>query len=260
MRDFFLWLFKEREEPFDITLFSFWHIFYTLLIIISVIAIAIYLNRKSSDFREKACRKIAYSVVFLYISDFFIQPLFLGGDMNVDKLPFHICTLLCPVIALVQFNERFKRIAEPVAFLSIVSALMYITYPGSAIGTESPFCYRVIQTFLYHGATFAWGFMTISTGAVKPNIKNCYKSLIGIVLIAIWASFGNAVYSSESAHYDWFFLTGSTFPFIPPALMPLVVIAAVFGMVMLMYGIYYGVMHVINNKKIAASEKEKATV
>ena len=87
--------------------------------------------------------------------------------MNVDKLPFHICTLLCPVIAFTQFNKRFACIKEPVAFLSVISPLMYIVYPGSALGTESPFCYEIIQTFVYHGVLLAYCLIA-SLNSVQP--------------------------------------------------------------------------------------------
>ena len=260
MRDFLLWLFMEREEPFDITLFSFWHIFYALLIIASTIALGVYLSKKDGATQEKYRRALAYSIVFIYIIDFFIQPFFLDGQMNVDKLPFHICTILSPTIAFVQFNKRFEKIAEPIAVLAIASAIMYITYPGSAIGTESPFCYRVIQTFVYHGVTMAWGYVSLSTGAIKLNIKKCYHALIVICLIALWAAFGNAAYSSETVHYDWFFITGSTFPFIPAALMPLCAISAVFAVVMGVYGLYYLVMHFVDKKASKSATEEKETV
>ena len=69
----------------------------------------------------------------VYIGDFLIQPLSREGAMSVDKLPFHRCTLLCPVIAFTQFIKRFVCIKEPVALLSIISPLMYIVYPCSAL-------------------------------------------------------------------------------------------------------------------------------
>lgn len=133
----------------------------------------------------------------VYIGDFLIQPLSREGAMSVDKLPFHSCTLLCPVIAFTQFIKRFVCIKEPVALLSIISPLMYIVYPCSALGTVSPFCYEIIQTFVYHRLSLAYGVLLITTQTVIPNIKNSYKLLIGIEITMIWAAFGNIVYSEE---------------------------------------------------------------
>ena len=251
MREFFVNLFETREEPFDVTLYSVWHILYVVIIFAAIIGMAFYLRKKDASIKERVLNFIAYSLVVVYIGDFFIQPLFREGAMNVDKLPFHICTLLCPVIAFTQFNKRFACIKEPVAFLSVISPLMYIVYPGSALGTESPFCYEIIQTFVYHGVLLAYGVLLMTTKTVMPNIKNSYKSLIGIGTTIIWAAFGNVVYSEEGwgKGFDWFFITGKTFPFIPQILMPFVVAACTYGMVIAIYVIYYLIDYIFKIQK-----------
>lgn len=251
MREFFINLFETRQEPFDVTLYSIWHILYAVTIFAAIIGMAFYLRKKDISTKERLLNIIAYAIAVVYIGDFFIQPLFRDGAMNVDKLPFHICTLLCPVIAFTQFNKRFACIKEPVAFLSIISPLMYIVYPGSALGTESPFCYEIIQTFVYHGLLLSYGVLLITTQTVIPNIKNSYKSLIGIGITMVWAAFGNVVYSEEGwgKGFDWFFITGKTFPFVPPILMPLVVAVCTFGMVIVIYGLYYWLDYIFKRHK-----------
>ena len=245
MREFLINLFKTREEPFDITLYSVWHILYAVLIAASIFGIAMLLRNKEFRVKKRALDLVVYAIATVYLADFFIQPLFRDGAMNVDKLPFHICTVLCPITALVQFHERFSSWKEPVAFLSVIAPLIYIVYPGSALGTESPFCYEIIQTFLYHGLLLLYGVLLLTTKTVIPQIKNSYKSLVGICIILLWAAFGNTVYSKEGwgRGYDWFFITGKTFPFIPKYLMPLTVVVCTFGMVLVIYGIYYGIEH-----------------
>lgn len=121
---------------------------------------------------------------------------------------------------------------------------MYLTYPGSALGGVSPICYRVVQTFLFHGALLGYGVLSVTTKQVELDVKKVWKELVVIVVIACWASIGNALYETSTHHYDWFFLTGSTFPFIPKPLMPFAVIIAVFGMVMIIYGLNYLIKHI----------------
>lgn len=266
MYKFLTWLFETRKGPLEIAFLNVFHILFLAIIIGSTIALAFYLN-KHEDKKKPTLRLLAYSLVIIYIADFFIQP-FMSSDfsMNIDKLPFHICTVLCPVVAFTEFNKKFDRIKEPVAFLSIVAPLMYLVYPGNAIGDISPFCYKIIQTFIYHGLLFSWGLNTLASKQFVPNIKNCYKSLIGICMIAVWATIGNLSFNTsylgndpDASHYDWFFLTGTTFPFVPPYLMPIAVIAAVFGMVMIIYGLYYWYMHLYNKhhaKMLEESEQK----
>ncbi len=263
MYNFLIHLFESKEKPFEISFLSFFHILFLAIIVGLTILLAFYLNRHA-DKKKPTLRLLSYALVILYVSDFFVQP-FVSSDftMNIDKLPFHICTVLCPIVAFTEFNRKFEKFKEPVAFLAIVAPLMYIVYPGNAIGDISPFCYKIIQTFVYHGVLFSWGLNTLASGQFVPNIRNCYKSLIGICLIAAWATLGNLSYNTsylgkdpDASHYDWFFLTGTTFPFVPPYLMPIAVIAAVFGMVMIIYGLYYWYMHILAKRAMKSEIAE----
>ncbi len=257
MREFFIWLFSD-DKPFNIDIFNFWHILYTMTIIGLTIVLGVFLSKKDKATQQKALGIIAFAMTAIYLVDFFVQPLMHGdagvaGEMNIDKLPFHICTVLCPIIAFVQFNKRFERffnmIKEPVAMLAIVAPLMYITYPNGAVGDISPICYKILQTFIYHGLVFSWGFNTLATKAVVPSIRRLWRSLAMILCIALWASLGNALYTNPDHHYDWFFLTGSSFTFIPAKIMPLVVVGTILGMVLIVYGIYYAFMAIKKKKR-----------
>lgn len=277
MREFMLWLFEKRATPCEIALFNFWHIFYFALIIAAAITAGLFLKKATDEAKARVFSILSITLVALYVFDWFAIPLYNTHEcadgsilymLDVDKLPFHICTILCPVVAFVQFNKKCARFREPVAILAIVAPLMYLTYPGSAVGDLSAFCYKVIQTFLYHGVLLAWGYLNLATGVVRPAFKRCYKVLVGICLIAVWAMIGNLTYGTGfnhdgDPHYDWFFLTGSTFPFVPKPLMPFAVIAAVFCVALLVYGIYYLVLRIQNGKKVTveeAEEKEEVTV
>ena len=133
-----IWLFKKRTEPFEIAFLNFFHILYLLIILACAIGLAYYLKSHKEKTRP-ALRALAYATIVLYVSDFFLQP-FVSSDftMNIDKLPFHICTVLCPILAFTEFNPKFAKFKEPVAILSIAAPLMYLVYPGNAIGEISP--------------------------------------------------------------------------------------------------------------------------
>ena len=104
--------------------------------------------------------------------------------------------------------------------------------------------------------------VNLALGTVTPIFKNCYRALIGIIMIAAWATIGNFTYGvpynfgDGDPHFDWFFLTGSTFPFIPAALMPVLVICAVFLMVLIIYGIYFLVKRIARAR--ATDEPQEA--
>ena len=176
MREFLLKMFQWEGGP-EITLFSIWHIMYIVLIIGLTIGTAFIVKNKSEKLKRNILNILAVTAIAVYIADFFIMPLSgVGYGGYLDKLPFHICTFISIMIPFAQFSKSNNKVAnsfkEIVACLSIVASLMYMTYPGSALGDIGTFSYKVVQTFVFHGLVFAWGFMSLATGSISLKIKN----------------------------------------------------------------------------------------
>lgn len=206
MRELFFKLFEMSHfnTGIKVTAFSIPHIVYLVLIIGGVVLGWLALRGKSDEVKERAVRFLAYAVVISYLSDFFVHE-FVYGEMNMDKLPFHICTVLCPLAAIAQFNRNGHKILEPVAILSILAPLMYLSYPAS-IGDGEPWCYQAVQTMFYHGTLMAWGVLTLALGRVKPVLRNCWKCAVLLVAITLWAKLGNVL-----LEHNWFFLNEDAF-------------------------------------------------
>lgn len=201
MRELFFKLFamSHFNTGIKITPFSASHLVYMFLIF-GGIALAWYLLRKKDDSKkEKALRFLAYALVFSYLSDFFVHD-FVYGGMNMDKLPFHICTVLCPLTAIAQFNRKGHKILEPVAVLATLAPLMYLCYPAS-VGEGEPWCYQAVQTMFFHGVLLAWGVLNLALGKVRLSWKNCWKCAVALVCITLWAKLGNVL-----LEHNWFFL------------------------------------------------------
>lgn len=249
MSSFFTKIFGEPNTSVEITLFSIWHILYIVLILAAAFGLYFALRKKSDNAKTTTLKVLAYLVIGFYILDFFIMP-FSEGEINIDKLPFHICTLTGIFIPFVQFNKKFKPIRNLITCFAIVSSLMYITYPGSALGGVAPWSYKVVQTFVYHGLVFVWGFLSVTLKAVEFNFKDIWKEAVGLVVLIAYALFANWAYVGipNGHHYDWFFVTGSTFPFIPAWLMPFCVFVAVFGMCAIIYLIDFVVKKIIKKR------------
>ena len=252
MRALFFKLFS--DTPFIggaivIESFNIWHFLYIILIIGGMIGGAFALKNKSLETKEKVLSILVLALVISYISDWFVHDFVYSDDgvtgdgLNMDKLPFHICTVLCPIVAFAHFNKRFQKFLEPVAALAIVAPLMYITYPSTGVGGE-PWCYRTLQTMFFHGVELAWGFLTLATGKVELKWKNIWKALVMLAGIAVWAKLGNLL-----LEYNWFFLESDPFGIgISPYILPFAVVAAIFAMVALIYAIYYGVRHILTKQ------------
>lgn len=255
MRDFLLKLFSENNSSMQITLFSGWHFFYLFLIFGGSILIAYLLKNKSEKAKTITLRVFAYLTIIFYVADFFIMPLSDSYNGISDyKLPFNICTMMAILVPFAQFNKKFEKIKTVIVSLSIASSLMWMCYPGSALGGQPPFSYIIFQTFMYHGFLFAWGFLSLTIGGVKLDFKKIWKEAVAILLMLCWAALGNAAFQK----YDWFFITGETFPFFPKWLMPIIVVCAVFAVCAIIYSIDLVVRKIykkINDLKLKKENK-----
>lgn len=238
MKEFVAWLFSEKTSSLKIGLFDQWHFLYLFVIFGGTLLLSLLFRNKAEEKKDKVLRLFAYLTFGLYIADFLIMPLSDSySGISVYKLPFNICTIMAVMVPFVQFNKRFKPIKSVVVVLSAASSLMWMCYPGSALGGQPPFCYLIFQTFMYHGLLFCWAVLNMAYGEVKLDIRKIWKDFLGILAILVWAAFGNTIYDGE---HNWFFIEKSIFPFLKDEVMPVAVVASVFGVCLVIYGIYYG--------------------
>ena len=253
MREVLINIFKDDISfgP-DITLFGYMHIIYFLLIMGATFFMAYYFRNKNEETKKKILDIYAIVIVCLYLGDFFVHP-FMNNDNSlvVDKLPFHICTIACPLIAITRiFPNHTKHIAQAVPILGLVGSLMYITCPNGAVGEGvKAFSYRMIQTFLYHGVVFTYGVLTMAYGENKLEYKKIYVEAIMIASLVLISLGANHAYSIPGGHhYDWFFTTGSSFG-MSPYLMPFLMFVIIFAMCNAIYLIYFGVKNIMLKKQ-----------
>lgn len=266
MRELFFKLFSDTPFGSGIVIesFSIWHFIYLLLIFGGAIGGAFLLKGKTAETKEKVLGILVYALVISYISDYFVHDFvyadfengeYIRGDLNMDKLPFHICTVLCPIIAFTQFNKRFRRFLEPVAALAIVAPLMYITYPSSGVGGE-PWCYRTFQTMFFHGVEFTWGFLVVATGKTELKFKNIWKPAALLAIITLWAKLGCTL-----LEYNWFFLLYDPFGLgLPSWSLTFLIPISIFAIALAVYGIYYGVVAIMKKRAGKAEEISQSNV
>ena len=139
IRDFVHWLFSEKNSDLTIGLFDVWHFLYLFIIFGGTVLLALLVRKRSESARDRVLRIMAYLTVGLYVADFLIMPLSDSySGISVYKLPFNICTIMAVLVPFVQFNRHFRPIKSVVVTLSIASSLMWMCYPGSALGGQPP--------------------------------------------------------------------------------------------------------------------------
>ena len=246
MKEFVHWLLSQNNSDLTIGLFDVWHFLYLAVCIGGPIFIAVLMQNRPANKKEKAVRLFAYLTIGIYIADFFLMPLSDSYDgIAVHKLPFHICTLMGVMASFVQFNPRLKAIKTPVVVMAVASSLMWMCYPGSALGGQPPFSYVIFQTFMYHGLLFGWGFLNLAFGFVTLRWKEIWKELAGTLILLVWSGIGNTIYDDQ----NWFFTKTSIFPFLSDEVMPPVVVFCVFGTCFLVYCGYFGIRALLEKNK-----------
>lgn len=248
MKEWVAWLLSENNSSLSIGLFDVWHFLYLFVIFGGSVMLAVLYRNKPAAAKEKLMRLFAYLTVGLYVADFFLMPLSDSYDrISIDKLPFHVCTLMAVLAPFVQFNRRFAPIRSAVVTLAVASSLMWMCYPGSALGGQPPFSYIIFQTFMFHGVLFCWGFLNLALGAVTLRWKAIWKELVIVLLVLAWSALGNTLYDDQ----NWFFTKYSIFPFLTDEVLPPVVVFCVFGTCFLVYCGYFGIRALLrkNHKK-----------
>ena len=134
-----------------------------------------------------------------------------------------------------------------------MASFIYVIYPaGVGWYSVAPYSYRVIQTLLYHGVMTGYGILTLAYDDAKLEWRKCYKELIVIVGITLWALLGNALYNSDARVFNWFFVVRDPFYIIPadiaPVIMPFVMIFTIFLADVLVYLAYFGIGRLWNCK------------
>lgn len=263
MRDLFFKLFSDTpfgaSDFWHIESFNIWHFLYLILMFGSILLTALYLKNKSPETKEKVLRTLAFLLIFSYITDYFVHDFvyanfdeatgeYIRAGLNMDKLPFHICTSMGVIVTFATFNKRFERFLEPIAALAIAAPLMYIVYPSTGVGGEF-WCYRVVQTMFFHGIEMAWGILMVATGKTSLRWKNIWKAEILLIIITLWAKLGATL-----LEYNWFFLISNPFgieALNKPWLLPIITPTAIFAVVAAIYGINSGIKAIINKKSKA---------
>lgn len=247
MKKFVLWLLSENNSKLQIELFDRWHFMYWFIIFGGTIILSLLYCHKSNRSKEKLVRLFAYLTIGIYISDFFLMPLSdsYGFSIGINDLPFHFCTVVAFFVPFVQFSDKFRSIKTVIVTLAVTSSLMWMCYPGSALGGQPPFSYIIVSKFMFHGCLFCWGVLNLSLGYIKLSFRKIWRELIAILIILVWADIGNTLYGSEQ---NWFFIEYSIFPFFPDKIMPPVVVFCVFGSCFLVYCGYFAISAIAKHR------------
>ena len=195
--------------------FGLFHICVIIAFLTIGILLCLYLRNKGEE-KQKKMADIVIGVAFgVYILDFFLMP-FAYQAINIDKLPFHICTTMCVLCFWSRHNAFLGKFRLQFAMFGFLSNLTYLIYPAAMMWMKlHPLSYRVVQTLVFHGVMMVYGLIVLVYERQEFTWKKIYKDFGVIVFMAAWARLGNALYNNSEKEYNWFYVLQDPFEMFP---------------------------------------------
>ena len=226
------------------------HILYFLLIVGAIILVLFLYKNKSGEDKNKLINTTIILAFVLYVVDFFLMP-FSYGYIDIDKLPFHLCTSMSIMCLLARRTKVLAKFKTAFTLMGFIGALAYIAYPVG-VSSADGYSYRVVQTVLYHGLMVAHGVFAIAFKDLDLNWKTIKYDLIAILGLTVWAFIGNTLYSGVvtetcncvegctnlvtvySHDFNWFFVKHDALYILDDTIdvyfAPFIMIVAIFGL------------------------------
>ena len=245
---------KKDGELFS--LFSLSHLIYLVLFAVILTALIFLLKGKSREFKDKVT-KILIGIGFgLYMLDFFLMP-FAYGEIQIEKLPFHICTLSCTLSFLSRNVEWMKKYRTHMAMLAFIANFSFLAVPAGVMWYQvTPSSYRAIQTLVFHLVVSLYGLIMLIFDNDEFSWKFIYRDMITVASIVVWSMIGSYSYTGNvggyNYYFNWFFVKQDPFNIFPanfaPYIMPVFIIVAFFAVESLIYGaVYLGKRYLVKN-------------
>lgn len=234
-------LLSDRKGGTVFTCFDLWHWCWLVLTAGAVALAAMKIKKLDTGGREAVLGRWINLAFGLYIADFFLMP-FAYETIDLEKLPFHVCTAMCVACFFSRRWAPLKPWTGHLALLGFVSNLVYLIYPAGVMWQQvHPWSYRVVQTLSFHGLMASYGFLTLCFGKQEISCRSWRKDLMVIASMTAWAVLGNILYNGQAGGYDhffnWFFVVRDPFGILPrqvaPWVMPFVNMGLFFGVEML---------------------------
>ena len=243
MFDFLSSLLSDQKGGMVFKCFDLWHLGFILFFVALGVLLCLSLRKRDDLQKNKIIRLFIHIAIWLYALDYFLMP-FAYGAIDTEKLPFHICTTMCVMCFLSRHNSFFAKFRLQFATLGFLSNLVYLIYPAGMMWLGiHPFSYRVVQTLLFHGVMMVYGLLVLVYERKEFCWKKCYKDLIVVSGMTLWALLGNTLYNSDKEFFNWFFVVQDPFNMFPanvaPFIMPFLNTALFFGVEMIIYFVFY---------------------
>ena len=121
---------KKGGEIF--TCFGYAHLLYIAITAAACTGVLLYLRRRSLKVQSTWSDALITVAFSLYLLDFFLMP-FAYGEIDIEKLPFHVCTASCVACFLAHRIPALRGFKVSFTLLGFLSNLVYLIYPAGVM-------------------------------------------------------------------------------------------------------------------------------
>ena len=247
MSELFGKIFRYIPRETKVALFGWQHWLYIILIIAFVVFLCLLFYKKSQMVKDRVLKITALLVISIYIFDIFVQPFWNDGKISINKLPFHICTLVGILIPFVTFSKKFDFAKKTIAVWATLAPLMIILFPMNYINRAiEPYSYPIVQTFSFHGLEFFWGVFMLVSKKVDLNWCSVWQPIVGLFPMALWATIGQELYYPNRTGENFLFLRTDISAYAPQWLL----VPALFTAATIAILILYSICNLVKRIKI----------
>ncbi|MCL1935008.1 MAG: TIGR02206 family membrane protein [Defluviitaleaceae bacterium] len=178
---FFAYLGDRRSTSIGFGSFGFIHFLVVFLLAYIIFLMAVIYKNMSDSQRTKMIKNTMNFIVFLEILRHLTFIFIHNWYFNVAYLPLHLCSLMIFValIHTIKPNKTTGEILYSLGMPGFVAAILFPDWTFYPIINFYP-----LQAFLIHGVQLAYVVMLLVTREIKPNIKNLWKTVVFILLVA----------------------------------------------------------------------------
>jgi uncharacterized membrane protein YwaF len=115
-----------------------------------------------------------------------------GAEVPILRaLPFHMCNILCFLFPIV-YIFHLKKLLEPVCVLSIMGGMIAVLVSTDYFNNQFLTFHRV-ESMIAHTILLLVPLILLAVGDLKLHLKNIWQPFALILIMTLWALFGNEV-------------------------------------------------------------------
>lgn len=190
------WLFENEDAlgtgpglwcPLHITL---------VVVMLSWLIAAFFIFRKYKNFAQKFTFALCIIMLSVRILRMIVQ--LIGGMHIVEVLPWHLCHLMSFVFPIFYFTKT-KKFFLPVLVASFFGGV--ITFIFGDYYYLSTLSFYHVESIILHFALATAVIACIADGYFEVRVKDFWQAYVGMLLIALWSSLGNALVDGANFLY-----------------------------------------------------------